>query len=237
MTPVPLDLGALALVAVLIGALVQTATGMGFSLVSAPALVLWLGAERGIPVVIALATIASVIPLLANRAHADLRAVGRLLVPTLVFTGLIALALGSVHSDLLTIAAAVSILIAVAMLAIGLRSRWLLSLPGTVATGFASAFLNVIGGVGGPPIGLYAANADWPHRQVRANLQVFFFAQNLITALILGLVMPPWPLFLALAAGTGLGLLLAGRISAPMLRAAVLTLAALGALGLLARSF
>ena len=68
-----------------------------------------------------------------------------------------------------------------------------MSLPGAVGTGITSAALNVIGGVGGPPVGLYAANAGWDPPESRASLQAFFLVQGIATVAVVGLTWPdPW---------------------------------------------
>ena len=69
-------------------------------------------------------------------------------------------------------------------------------MPGAIGTGISSAVLNVIGGVGGPPVGLYAANAGWEPRATRATLQAIFLVQGVVTVVVVGLVMPEpawWP--------------------------------------------
>ncbi|MGI5273404.1 NAD(P)H-binding protein [Nonomuraea sp. CA-218870] len=74
-----------------------------------------------------------------------------------------------------------------------------------MAVGAASAPLNVVGGVGGPPIGLYAASAGWEPATTRGNLHAFFILHNTATALVLGMVLPGAPELAALAAGTASG--------------------------------
>ncbi|MGB7818234.1 MAG: hypothetical protein WBL35_05780, partial [Ornithinibacter sp.] len=112
----------------------------------------------------------------------------------------------------------------------------LAGLPGTAATGFSSATLNVVGGVGGPPIGLYAANADWAPHHTRATLQTFFLAQNVVTVAVVGLVMPGWKEVAALAVGTAAGMLLAPRLPARVARAGVLGVSVVGGVALIAGS-
>ena len=70
---------ALVLAAVAAGALAQAVTGMGFSLVAAPALVLALGPERGVPAVLLLAVLASLVPLTRDWRHVRVPDATRLL--------------------------------------------------------------------------------------------------------------------------------------------------------------
>ena len=222
----------LALAGVGLGAVAQSATGMGFSLVAAPALVLWLGPHKGVAVTVALATLSSVLPFLRDGRHARPGEVVRLLVPTLLCTPLIALALRGVDARWLAPAAGAGVVVAVGVLASGVRWRWLRRPGGAVAAGAASALLNVVGGVGGPPIGLYAANADWEPATTRGTLYGFFVVQNIATALAVGIALPGLAELAVLALGTACGMLLAPRMPAKAVRAAVLGMSLLGGVGL-----
>lgn len=227
-------LGAAAMAAVLLGALVQAATGMGFSLIAAPVLVWQLGPAAGIPVTCLLSALVTTVPLAVNRRRVQPRVVAALLVPTLALTPVFAWLIAPLPADTLALAAAACILVSIALLARGLRSRWLRTRPGAVATGASSALLNVVGGVGGPPIGLYAANAGWPPGRLQANLHAFFLIQNVVTVLVLGVHLPAPPVVAVLVLGTCAGTAAAGRLSPRALQRAVLLLAGVGALGLVA---
>ncbi len=224
---------AIALVAVALGALAQSATGMGFSLVAAPALILAWGHHDGVAIVLLLAVLASLVPLARDWRHSRPRDAAKLLVPTLAFTPLVVLALRGADTRWLALGAGVGVLVGVALLASGLRSRWLARPVGAAATGFGSALLNVVGGVGGPPIGLYAANAGWAPHHTRATLQTFFLVQNVVTAAVLGIVLPDWRQVAALVVGAGVGMLLAPRLPAHVARAGVLAVSTLGGAALI----
>ncbi|WP_406088871.1 TSUP family transporter [Streptomyces sp. NBC_01013] len=223
----------LAVAAVSVGAFAQAATGMGFSLVAAPALVAVLGPHRGVPTVLLLAVLASALPLSQGRRHARLRDAGRLLVPALLGMPVVAWLLRGTDTRVLAVATGCGVLAGVALLARGVRSPFLRRPAGTWLTGLASAALNVIGGVGGPPIGLYAANAGWPGRETRATMHVFFLAQNVATAALLGFVLPSWPAVAALAAGSAGGMALASRLTPATARTTVLAVSSAGALALI----
>lgn len=225
------------LLAVFAGALVQAATGMGFSLVVAPVMVLALGPRDGIPTTLALAALSSVVPLLRDRRHIQPAPVTRLLLPTLACTPLIAWAVHGADTRWLALAGGIGVVIAVALLASGLRSQLFRTPAGAVATGASSAVLNVVGGVGGPPIGLYVANTDWDPPTTRANLHAFFLIQNAVTCLILGTRMPGAAAIIALCAGTAAGMVLASRITPSTVRTGVLAVSLLGGLGLVSGAF
>ncbi|WP_448321999.1 TSUP family transporter [Streptomyces sp. CO7] len=232
------DIGALGtlvgLAAVLVGAIAQAATGMGFSLVVAPCLVAVMGPRDGVAVPLVLAALSSVAPLWSNRSHVEPRAVARLLLPTLAFTPVVAWAVRDVETRWLALAGGVGVVGATLLLAGGLRSPWLKRREAVVVVGAASAALNVVGGVGGPPVGLYVANAGWEPRKARGTLQAFFGIQNLVTALVLGLVLPDPAQLAALTLGTAAGLLLSGRTGAATVRAGILAVSLFGGVWLVA---
>jgi uncharacterized protein len=231
-----MPLEVLVLVSVALGALAQAATGMGFSLVAAPALIAFAGPREGVATVLLLAVLASLVPLSRDWRHSRPGDAARLLVPTLVATPLVVLALRGVDTSWLALAAGLGVLAGVALLASGWRSAWLRRPAGAAAVGIGSAALNVVGGVGGPPIGLYAANAEWAPRSTRATLHTFFLVQNVVTAAVVGLVLPGWREVGALAVGSAAGMMLATRVPARLARAGVLGVSVLGGLALVTGS-
>lgn len=222
------------LLGVLTGALAQAATGMGFSLVAAPVLVLALGPSEGVAATLGLATLASAIPLSREVRHVQPKAVLRLLIPTLLCTPLAAWAVDGADTRWLAVGGGIGVIVAVALLASGLRSAWFRTPQAVVLTGASSALLNVVGGVGGPPVGLYAANTDWEPQVRRANLHAFFVVQNIVTALVLGLRLPGLAELTALGLGTAGGLWLASRMAPAAALAGVLAVSLVGGIGLVA---
>src|SRR5690606_2887776 len=81
---------ALSLAGIAVGALIQAATGMGSSLVAAPLLILSLGPREGVGAVVVLAALSSMLPLIRDGRHAQVGAVARLLIPTLLCMPVIA---------------------------------------------------------------------------------------------------------------------------------------------------
>lgn len=229
-------LGWVVVAAVLVGAFAQGVTGMGFSLVAAPVLVAVLGHAEGVATVLVLAAGSSVIPLAREGRHAQVRPVAGLLAVTLLATPLVALVLRDVDADLLALAGGAGVVLGVVLLATGLRSARLRRPEGVVATGLGSAALNVVGGVGGPPVGLWVANADWDPARTRGTLHVFLIVQNLATALVVGWVTPAWPLLAALVVGSLAGITVAPRMSVGAARGGILLVSALGGVALVVGS-
>lgn len=215
------------------GALAQSVTGLGFSLVAAPGLIALLGPRDGVAVVVLLGTLASVIPLARQWRDVLVRDGLTLLIPTLVATPIVGLIVAGADTSILAIAAGIGVLAGVVALWRGLTWARLHSVPGAVGAGIASATLNVVGGVGGPPVALYAANAGWDPRRARATLQAFFLVQGVVTVAVVGVVLPRPAMLAALVTGALLGTWLAPRIPHEAARHAVLVVAGLGGIGLI----
>jgi uncharacterized membrane protein YfcA len=179
-----------------------------------------------------LAAMSSVFPLSRQWRAVRLGSAGALLLPILLSTPVIAMALAGVDTRVVAVAAGVAVVAGVVLLARGASWAWFRGLPGALAAGVASATLNVVGGVGGPPVGMYAANTDWGPAQTRATLQFIFLIQNLVTAVVVGLVAPEWWMVAALLVGTVVGASLMTRVSAAAARLAVLGVAGLGGVSL-----
>ncbi|MFE3127523.1 TSUP family transporter, partial [Streptomyces hydrogenans] len=130
-----------ALAAVAVGACAQAATGMGFSLVAAPALVALLGPQRGVPTVLLLAVLASVLPLSRGWRHARPRDAGRLLVPALLGMPVAAWLVRGVDTRVLAVATGCAVLAGVALLGRGVRWPLLRRPAGAWCAGLASAGL------------------------------------------------------------------------------------------------
>ena len=224
---------AVAVASVAAGGLAQSVSGLGFALVAAPGVIALLGPRDGVAVIVLLGTLASVLPLLGGWRRVRVRDVSVLLVPTLIATPVVGSILAGLDTATVAVGAGVAVLLGVAALWRGLRWAGLVSIPGAIGTGIASATMNVVGGVGGPPVGLYAANAGWDPPESRASLQAFFLVQGLATVLVLGMIAPDPLMVAALVVGTVAGMWLAPRISEDAARSAVLGVAAFGGVALI----
>ncbi|WP_202977846.1 hypothetical protein [Nocardioides daphniae] len=181
-----------------------------------------------------LAACSSVVPLAREWRHAQPRPIAGLLAVTLLATPVVAWALRGVDHRALALAGGVGVILGVVLLASGLRSAWFRRPEGALATGVGSAVLNVVGGVGGPPVGLWVANAEWSPPRTRATLHGFLIVQNLVTAVVVGLVAPDLRHLLALAVGSAAGMALAPRLSVGAARSGILVVSAVGGIALLA---
>lgn len=223
---------ALVALAVLVGALAQSVSGIGFSLVCGPLLVAALGPADGVRLGVVLSLALNAVLLVRHRSATDLRSAVLLLVPAVLTTPLWARAVRSAPSRLAEALAGAAALLGALALAAGLRWRAARGRAGAVGAGVLSAGTNVVAAIGGPPVALYAANAGWPAEASRSTLQLYFLVLNVAALASLGLPQVPGTLLAACAAALVVGMLagapLARRVPERAARRTTLALAGLG---------
>ena len=226
--------------AVLAGALAQSVSGIGFSLVTVPILVAVLGAHEGIRLCLVLSVVVNVVLLLRHRSDVDRRGAALLLVPAALATPVFAIAVRSLPDRPAQAATGLVILLGAALLGFGVRLRAARGVGGAVGVALVASLTNVVAGVGGPPLALWAANAGWSAERTRATLQAVFLGLNLVAVVSLGLPRTGRSPVLVGLPALGLGLLLgarlARRVSEPAARRCTLLLAAAGGLAVLVRA-
>lgn len=226
--------------AVLVGALAQSVSGIGFSLVCGPLLVAALGPGDGVRLGVLLSMVLNLVLLVRHRSAADLRAALLLLVPAAVSTPLLARALRGAPERLGEGLAGAAALLGALALGAGLSWRAARGRAGAVGAGVVSAAMNLMAAIGGPAVALYAANAGWPAESARSTLQLYFLALNAVALLSLGLPEVPGRLLVvclvALAVGTAGGVPLAARVPDRLARRGTLGLAGTGGLVVLLRA-
>lgn len=228
----------LAALAVAVGVAAQAVTGFGFSLVSAPFLIAAYRAPAGVQLNLVLSMAVNVAVLAREHRHVDGRSAALLLAPALVAVVPAAYAARRLSSGVLTVAAGVVCLLAVAALASGTGLRRGTGRAGTAVVGFVSGAMNVVAGISGPPVVLFALGARWPPQRARPTMQLFFLGLNLVTLASLG-----WPdrfppgLAVAFAAGVLAAARLGQRSSTASVRTATLAIAAAGSVLAVVRGF
>jgi uncharacterized membrane protein YfcA len=226
---------ALAAVAVAVGAAAQSVSGIGFALVAGPLLFTVFGAREGVRVAVVLSMIVNIAVLAREHRVVMVRRVLPVLVAALAATPVLVAVLADVHPRGLRAAAGGVIVVGAALVAAG-RTRDT-GVVGGVVAGLVSATMNVLASAGGPAVAVYATGARWDPSRLRATLQAYFLALNVVTLLSLG--WPHWSwhqagvLVAALVAGSIIGARLAGRVSAARARGVTLLLAAAGGLAVL----
>jgi uncharacterized membrane protein YfcA len=223
--------------AVALGAATQRITGLGFALVAAPFLVLLLGPFAGVLVINVLGVVASVLVLAQVRRDVDVRRGLLLSAPALV--AVLPGALVARHTAPAVLQVLVGGCVVVALLVVLGTARRSDTRPasgtGTGAAllaGAASGFMNATAGVGGPALTVYAVASRWPQRAFAATAQLCFVVIGTATVAAKGLpslAARDWAVAAAaLAAGLGVGTLLARRVSPTRARTAALALALVG---------
>lgn len=228
------------LLAVLLGTLAQSISGIGFALVCGPLLVAALGAADGVRLSVLLSLVLNVV--LLSRLWREVQW-GRtllLLVPSALATPVFAVLARRLPERPAAALAGAVVLLGVGLLASGLRWRAARGRTGALVAGVAAAGTNVIAGVAGPVVALWSANAGWAQRTQRASLQAYFLGVNCVALPALG---PPEVgggllvgCLTALALGALLGVPLARRVPDAVARRTTLALAATGGAVVLLRS-
>ena len=219
--------------AIMCGAAMQRVSGMGFALIAAPFLVLVLGVTEGVPLVQVLSLCASALVLASAFTHVEWRKAALLIPPGLV--GILPGWWISKHmpTDVLSILIGVLVMVALLAMVADRRARIFKGTAGALSAGFLSGFMNVTAGVGGPAIVLYSLSTGWRHVEFVATAQAYFVALNTASLVAQGwpqLDGATWTLSLAsLAAGLGLGEVLAKRVSAKVANVLVVGIALAGA--------
>jgi uncharacterized membrane protein YfcA len=225
---------------VLVGALAQSVSGIGFSLVSGPLLVAALGAAEGVRLSVLLSLALNVVLVVRYRAEVDRRGALLLLVPTALTLPLLAALARRLPARPAEAAAGAVVLLGTLLLASGARWRAARGRAGAVAAGVAAAATTVVASVAGPPVALWAANAGWPAATQRATLQAYFLGVNVVALPALGMPRVALPVVLlclaALAAGVLAGVPLAARVPARVAERTTLALAGTGGAVVLARA-
>lgn len=220
--------------AVALGALAQSVSGIGFVLVCGPVLVAALGPSEGVRLAMLLSAVVNVAILLRQHRAASVPSALSLFVPAALATPLLANLILDAPERLAKALAGAAAVAGATALAVGVRWRAAQGRWGAVLAGVVSAAMNVAAGIGGPAVALYADNAGWSPEKSRSTLQVYFLALNLVGLASLGLPHQTAgdlaTAGLALLVGLGIGHAAAGRVTATVARRTTLSLAAAGGL-------
>ncbi|WP_055589154.1 sulfite exporter TauE/SafE family protein [Peterkaempfera griseoplana] len=224
---------------VLAGASVQRLTGIGFALVTAPALALLVGPGQGVLVSNCASAAISAVGLWAGWRRVRLTAMLPLVLAAACTVPAGAWVAARLPERVLLTSIGVVVAVAVLLVIAGAQVASLRGRGGAVVAGAASGFLNSSAGVGGPALSLYAVNARWPVREFVPNAQFYGVVVNLFSMAAKGLprlASPGWTLLaLGVAGGAVVGRLLGEWLSDRQARRLVLGLALLGSLATLVK--
>ena len=226
-------------VSVLVGALAQRVTGMGFALIAAPALVILLGPFDGVVIVNLCAVVSSLLILPRVWGHVEWPRFGWLVVPALAGTAAGAVVAARLPGAVLQVSIGALVVVALTVSLIVTRTEHVATgrTPAIIAGG-ASGFMNAAAGVGGPALSVYAVATRWPQVAFAATAQPYFVAIGVASLVgklgatgwaLPGLEPGAWVLVIvALLVGLGLGELLHRRIPHRAARIAVIVIAYTG---------
>ncbi|CCK28557.1 membrane protein [Streptomyces davaonensis JCM 4913] len=217
---------------VLLGSSVQWLTGMGFALVSVPALILLLGPAQGVVLANCAAGAICIVGLAGGwrrvRPHAmlPLCAAAACTVPARTWMT------RQLPEPWLLLVMGGLVTAAVLLVMRGARLPALRGKRGAVVAGAAGGFMNSAAGVGGPPVSLYALNAGWTVREFVPNAMFYGVVVNTFSVASNGapeLSGTRWALVVAaMGAGGLIGRGLASRTPEKRARLLVLSLALAG---------
>jgi len=229
-----------AAVAVAVGALAQSVSGIGFALVCGPLLVAALGPRDGVRLVLLLSAAVNVAVLARSSRRVAWRDLLLLAGPAVLVTPLVVRLLRPVPDRLAAALAGAAATLGAAALAVGVRPRGGRAPAAAVVAGLVSAVTNVAAGIGGPPVALWAAAAGRPADTLRSTVQVDFLLINVVALAGLGLPSVSGARLAACAVGLVVGLALGAplqrRTSEAAARRTTLALAGLGGLVVLVRA-
>ena len=228
-----MDVTSIALIeaSILLAAVVQGASGLGFNLTSAPLVNAIMPGPQSVGLI-------NLFALLQNawlfiREKGQIRwTVFRILGPALA----VGVVIGFVMVRLIP-EAVMPILVALSALgSLVTLVAWRAS-PGPVEgaiAGIWSGAINTYAGVGGPPVASYLISQGWSHGDFLRTMQVVFIGIDIVSLPILGLPALPWWFYAigigCLLIGTGIGSLLRKRLTqrqAVLLSRTVIAVAAL----------
>lgn len=221
-------------VVVFVGAGAQRVTGLGFSLVSSPFMVLLLGPFNGVLVINACGAITSLVVLTQVWRDVDWHRAALLIGSALPAVAAGAWMARSLPAPPLAIVVGMLILVALVAVVASERARVLRGTSGGVIAGLGSGFLNVTVGAGGPAVAVYAVSIGWAQRRFAASAQAVFATLGIASLIAKGghpsMARSGWAMVAAgLLIGIFTGNHLAERVPPERAQLAVIVLAMAGA--------
>lgn len=218
------------IIIVLIASITQGATGFGFSLLSAPLLVIMYDPALVVPVVVITSSVILAGVMIETFKHIHLRRITPLIISSIVGIPFGSYLLRVADPGILKICIGLIVVVfAVALLAgfkRPVRRESLLFFP----VGFVSGVLNSSTSMSGPPVILFFSNQDEDKQTFRANLVAFFLISNLIAigyffydgVLTTEVWNLAWPLMITAVVGTIGGMAVARYLSEKLFKRIVL---------------
>lgn len=225
--------------AILIGAMAQRVSGLGFALTVAPVLVLLIGPFDGVLVVNLAGAVSAAIVISRVWRRIDWRQFSYLTLPALLAVipgAYISVLLGGPELQItvgfiLVIALSISVLVNKAQ-------KTVPQFRAAVLTGTASGLMSATAGIGGPGVAVYSVLTRWEQRSFAATIQPFFVCLG-VTAFVTKVLLSEqglpdydwwvWPLIISCTlVGLALGEWVSGFVSVRIARISVIVISYLG---------
>lgn len=203
----------LALCAVTVGAALQRVTGLGFTLVSGPLLVLVLNPFDGIILANILSALIALLVLVRTFRHVQWRTAMRLAIGTVVGVPIGAVIVYALDSDMLMIAVGALTAAAVVLALTRRPMRVFRGIAGAIFAGSVSGFSNVTAGVGGPALAMYGVSTKMPMIAFVPTVQVIGLLTNVLSVAAKPHMSLPLPLV-----GAAVGCILLGLVAGTFLQ-------------------
>jgi len=230
---------ALVALSVVVGALSQRITGMGFALVASPLVVILLGPFDGVLVVNLCGALSALLIIPRVWRHIEWRTLAWLSIPAVVAIVPGSLLVTRLPGAVMQLSIGVLVIVALTATLLIRRAEHIVpARPAAIVAGAASGFMNTAAGVGGPAISIYAVIMRWPQVNFAATLQPYFVivsgASLATKAAFSGGQLPEldavsWIVIVSsLLAGLALGEVLNRHVSHRVARIAVIIIAYIG---------
>lgn len=225
--------------AILVGAMAQRVSGLGFALTVAPVLVLLIGPFDGVLVVNLAGAVSAAIVISRVWRRIDWRQFSYLTLPALLAVipgAYISVLLGGPELQItvgfiLVIALSISVLVNKAQ-------KTVPQFRAAVLTGTASGLMSATAGIGGPGVAVYSVLTRWEQRSFAATIQPFFVCLG-VTAFVTKVLLSEqglpdydwwvWPLIISCTlVGLALGEWVSGFVSVRIARISVIVISYLG---------
>lgn len=218
----------------LAGATTNRVTGLGFSLVCSPVMLLVLGPRDGVRLLNMVSVAVTLTNVVTSWRGVRRRDCLLLIAAGVACTPAAAWLTGRADERVLLVAAGLITVASAVLVASGRTLRFVRGDAGAVGAGAVSGTMNVIAGLSGPSVAMYGLNAGWTPAEFRPTLQLYFLVLNAVAVVSLGPVRPPMALAVAIGvavvAGYVLGRHLSTRVPAARFRAVVLVVVVVGGL-------
>ncbi|WP_432559970.1 hypothetical protein [Granulicoccus sp. GXG6511] len=188
----------------------QVVAGTGVRLIIPPLAILACGHAEGLRIALTLGLLISVVTFLGERGDVPFRPFTSLALPIALSAPLWVLLIGLIPHEIAARLAGLVAVVAVVVTLKGVRTGRLVGRPGTIGAGVAASGLFALGGVGGPVLGVYARDNDWPEPRARGVVNACIALAQVMVLGLMGFPTATKPGFAVGLAALGVGLVLGG---------------------------